>query len=181
MNLEVGCAVSSAPRRCKERTSPHDGAHGATRPAWLSAGLFCLLLAAVALAGCQSILVSTYTSPRVTGRVLAADTRQPIADVQVKRVNPTASQDYDDPAKGGQKLESATGVRTDRAGRFDLAAERALTLVQQQVWFSETVSFQREGYLTLRTNYTYANVATNATDGAPVVNAGDILLRPASQ
>ena len=146
----------------------------------LSGGRLWLLLAAVALAGCKSVLVSDYISPRITGRVLAADTRQPIANVKVKRVNPTAVQDYVAPAKSGQKLESAGGVRTDRQGRFILDAERDLTLIQQQVWYSVMVSFQRDGYLTLRTNFTAAGSTTNAPDGAPVVNAGDILLSPVS-
>jgi hypothetical protein len=140
-----------------------------------------LLPAALALTGCKSVLVSTYISPRVTGRVLAADTRQPIANVKVKRVNPAATQNYDDPTKGGQRMESAGGVRTDPQGKFILDAERDLTLLQQQVWFSVTVSFQREGYLTLRTNFTAAHTTTNAPDGAPVVSAGDILLHPVSQ
>ena len=147
----------------------------------LSGGQLWLLLAAIALTGCRSVSVSTYISPRVTGRVLAADSRQPIANVKVKRVNPRADQNYDNPAKGGQKLESAGGVRTDQQGRFMLDAERDLTLLQQQVWFSVTVSFQRDGYQTLRTNFTAVHATTNAPDGAPVVNAGDILLRPASR
>jgi hypothetical protein len=147
----------------------------------LSGGQLWLLLAAIALTGCKSVSVSTYISPRVTGRVVAADTRQPIANVKVKRVNPTTGQHYDDPAKGGQKMESAGGVRTDQQGRFILESERDLTLFQQQVWFSVTVSFQRDGYLTLRTNFTAASATTNASDGAPVINAGDILLRPVSQ
>ena len=145
-----------------------------------SAGPLWLLLAAVGLAGCKSVLVSTYISPRVSGRVLAADNRQPLAGVRVKRVNPSANQDYVDPAKGGQRMESQAGVRTDREGRFVLDAERDLTLIQQQVWFSVTVSFQRDGYLTLRTNFS-ARVATNAPNGMPVVDAGDILLHPISR
>ncbi len=180
MIREAGRAVPCAPRRWKPRTSPHHGAHGVTRPAWLSTGLACLLLAAVALAGCKSLMVSSYLSPRVTGRVLAADTRQPIADVRVIRVNPNASQDYDAPARGGRKMESVPAARTDAQGRFVLEAERDLTLLQQQVWFSVAVSFEREGYQTLRTNFTVSNVTSNAPDGAPIVNAGDILLRPAS-
>ena len=78
-------------------------------------------------------------------------------------------------------MESVGGAWTDPHGRFVLDAERDLTLLQQQVWFSVTVSFEHEGYQTLRTNFTAANVTTNAPDGAPVVNAGDILLRPASR
>jgi hypothetical protein len=181
MNREAGHAAHRAPRRWKARASPHAGAHGVTRPTWLSAGLFCLLLAAAALAGCQSTSFSSYLSPRVTGRVVAADTRQLLPDVKIRRVNPAANQNFDDPAKGGQRIESAGGVWTDRDGRFTVDAERDLSLLRQQNWVSVTLSFQREGYLTLWTNFTYANVTTNAPDGTPVVNAGDILLRPASQ
>jgi hypothetical protein len=117
----------------------------------------------------------------LTGRVLAADTRQPLADVKVQRINPAADQDHDGLDKSGHRPESTGAVRTDQQGRFILAAERDLTLLQQQVWFSVTIAFQREGYLTLRTNFTAANVATNAPDGTPVINAGDILLHPVSQ
>jgi len=42
-----------------------------------------------------------------------------------------------------------------------------------------TVSFEHEGYQTLRTNFSVSNIASNAPDGTPVVNAGDILLHPA--
>ncbi|MCX6914644.1 MAG: hypothetical protein NT167_16590, partial [Verrucomicrobia bacterium] len=112
----------------------------------------------------------------MTGRVLAADTGQPIANVKVKRVNPTANQNYDDPAKGGQKLESAGGVRTDRQGRFILDAERALTLFQQQIWFSVTVS-GKSSHSSMRGNSFRAggdgaSVGVNAIDkGVLIFNA----------
>ena len=138
------------------------------------------MLTLLTVAGCKSVLVSSYISPRVTGRVLAADTHQPVAEVKIKRINPNAGQSYDDPAKGGQRMESAVGAWSDAQGRFVLDAERDLTLLQQQVWFSVAVSFEHEGYQTLRTNFTVANVTTNAPDGAPVVNAGNILLQPVS-
>ena len=181
MNRKVGRAVSCPPQRSRARNSPHDGAQEVRRPAWLFAGLFCLLSMAIALAGCQSTSFSSYLSPRVTGRVLAADTHQPLPDVKIRRVNPAANPEFDATAKGGQKPEATGAMRTDQAGRFVLDAERDLTLLSQQIWVSVTVSFQHEGYLTLRTNFTYANVTTNAPDGAPVVDAGDILLRPAAQ
>ena len=131
-------------------------------------------------AGCQSYSASSYISPRVTGRVLAADTRQPLAKVQVKRVNPMAGPSESFPARGGQSIEANSGAWTDAQGKFVLDAERDLTFLRQQVWYSVTVSFQREGYQTLRTNFTVSNVASNAPNGMPVVNAGDILLQPAS-
>jgi hypothetical protein len=139
-----------------------------------------LLLPALLLVGCKSVLVSSYISPRVTGRVLAADTRQPIPDVKIRRFDPQASQDYDSPARGGRKMEPIPGAKTDAQGKFVLDAERDLTLVQQQVWYSVSILFERVGYRTLRTNFTVSNVTSNAPDGAPVVTAGDILLHPAS-
>ncbi len=139
-----------------------------------------LLVAALTLLGCNSVLVSSYVSPRVTGRVLAADTRQPIADVRVRRIDATAQASSDNPGKGGQRLDPAFGVRTDRQGRFVLNAERDLGLLQQQVWYSVTVSFTHEGYQTLLTNFSIVNITANAPDGAPVVNSGDILMHPTS-
>ena len=180
MKPEVGRAVPCPPGRWNVWISPLDGAQEVTRPAVFAARYLWLLLVAIALAGCQSTSFSTYVSPRVTGRVLAADTRQPVADVKVRRVNPATQVNNDEPTKGGRRLDSVGGAWTDPHGRFVLAAERDLTLLQQQVWFSVTVSFQHEGYLTLQTNFTSANVISNAPDGAPVVNAGDILLHPLS-
>ena len=91
MNFIAGRAVPCEPRKWQEPHQFQDSARGAPRPALLPARPLWLLLAAVALAGCKSASFSTYLSPRLTGRVLAADTRQPIADVKVRRVNPAAN------------------------------------------------------------------------------------------
>lgn len=116
----------------------------------------------------------------MTGRVLAADTKQPIANVKVTRINPTASPSDTFPARGGQRMVSNPGARTDAQGKFVLDAERDLTFLQQQVWYSVMVAFEHDGYQTLRTNFTVSNIVSNAPNGTPVVNAGDLLLRPAS-
>ena len=131
----------------------------------------------LAAAGCKSVVGSTYVSPRVTGRVLSAQTHQPIYNVRVKRVNPSSSRNFDDPPKGGQWLEVA-GTWTDKQGGFVLDAEKDLTIIRHQVWYSVTVAFQKQGYVTLRTNFTLKS-ATNSPSGVPVVNAGDILLNVA--
>jgi len=47
-----------------------------------------LFLFAVSLAGCKNLAWGPYVSPRVTGQVLAADTRQPLAGVKVTRGRP---------------------------------------------------------------------------------------------
>jgi hypothetical protein len=175
MNCEGGRAVPCAASESEKRIS----SHGSSTAVW-GAAVASLLLVIPGLLGCKSVLVSTYISPRVTGRVLAADTRQPISKVEVKRVSAPANQNYDDPAKGGRRMDALSGTRTDSQGAFVLDAEKDLTLLRQQVWYSVTVAFQREGYLTLRTNFTVTQ-ATNAPNGTPVVNAGDILLHPVSQ
>ena len=135
-------------------------------------------LAAAALAGCKSVSISPYVSPRVTGRVVAADTGQPLAKVKVQRLKSGTAQDYDASVKGGQRLESPPMVRTDEQGWFVLEAQRALTLLQPAILPSVTAAFEREGYVTLRTNFNLLQASTNTTAGPPVVNAGDIRLQP---
>lgn len=142
-----------------------------------------LLLFAVALAGCKSGGSADYSFPQVRGRVIAADTHQPLAGVKVRRGGLDQDQSkYNDllgPPKGAQMIEQAPAVRTDAAGRFVLDSERELILFRYAGWYSVTVSFERTGYLLFETNYSVANISGHTTAGAPVVNAGDILLVPA--
>jgi len=144
-------------------------------------GPIALLLLAVVLAGCQSAQFSSYISPRVTGRVLAADTRQPLANVKIRRVVPDQDAGMDTQPKGGQTMERSGAVWTDRAGKFALDSERDITLLGRANWYSVTLSFERAGYERFQTNYTSANVSGHSSAGEPLVNAGDILLRPASK
>ena len=137
-----------------------------------------VLALVLALAGCQSTSHSPYVSPRITGRVLDADTRQPLADVKVKRVDPDATPNVDSSRKGSQIIEQSRAPRTGQDGRFVLESERDLTLFRSATWYSVMISFEREGYLKFQTNYSSANVTSHSPKGEPFVNAGDILLRP---
>jgi hypothetical protein len=138
--------------------------------------LIALCFAAAALAGCESMPFSPFVSPRVTGQVLAADTRQPLADVMVR--SGARREDYRSamPPKGGELLMAKAPVRTDRDGRFTLETERVLTPFRGSGWFSVQLSFQRPGYDRFRTNYSSLNLSTNSAQGAPLLNAGEILL-----
>jgi hypothetical protein len=136
------------------------------------------LLLTVALAGCQSGKLSYYSSPRVTGRVLAADTHQPLADATVRRVVPMPSDGEDTPPKGAQLLMRPAGVRTDADGRFALEAERVVAMFRRVGWYSVMVSFECSGYGSLQTNFAIASFNTRTPEGVPLVNAGDILLQP---
>src|SRR5882757_5626401 len=61
------------------------------------------------LAGCQSGAFTHYISPQISGRVLAADTRQPLAGANVARITPQPSEAFG-PPKGGQVLMQSSGV-----------------------------------------------------------------------
>jgi hypothetical protein len=124
----------------------------------LNKGIALVMLAA-ALAGCQSGKFTYYISPRVTGRVLAADTRQPLANAIVRRVEPEPYAGADTRPKGGQLQMQPAGARTDADGRFVLDARRdptMLHLFRRGDWYSVTVSCERSGYGSFQTNYSGA-------------------------
>jgi hypothetical protein len=140
-----------------------------------------LLTFTVLLAGCEAGKLSGdfshYVSPQVGGRVLAADTRLPLANATVRRVSPDRNAAAT-PPKGGQLLKESGGVRTDAGGRFFLDGERAITLIRRGGWHSVTLSFTHAGYREYQTNYTAARSAEQPPDGAPLVNAGEVILQP---
>ena len=143
------------------------------------------VIAVLLLSGCQSGKftgdISHYTSPQVRGRVLAADTRQPLADVRIRRVTPSHPQAVGTPPKGAQMLMEPNGVQTDADGRFFLDGQRVIALFRGGGWHSVTLSFTHAGYREYLTNYTATSPAESAADGVPLVNAGEILLQPKSK
>lgn len=144
--------------------------------------LLALFLATVALTGCESMPFSPFTSPRVTGRVLAADSGQPLADVTVKSGAHSGDARGANPPKGGELLMAKAPVRTDRDGRFTLDTERVLTPFRGVGWHSVQLYFQRAGYEHFRTNYSSLNLSTNSLHGEPsLLNVGEIRLQPVSK
>jgi hypothetical protein len=141
----------------------------------LSAGLL------LGLNGCQSGKHSYYISPQVTGRVLAADTQQPLGRATVRRVVPPAYAGAGTPPRGGQLQMVPGGVRTDADGRFVLEGERVVAMLRRGGWHSVSVSFAHAGYKSFQTNYTAARFKERSPAGVPQVNAGDILLEPAAR
>jgi hypothetical protein len=137
-----------------------------------------LLFLAVALlsAGCSSWHLGPYVSPRVTGRVLAAETLQPIAGVTVSRGRAEHSRSAYSP-KGAEILMQKEPVRTDQAGQFELGSERILALLPWGGWSTVWLTFDCPGYQRLQTNLSATALATNSPSGEPMVQAGDVLLR----
>ncbi len=140
--------------------------------AWISG----LALAAGIVAGCKSS-GSEYISPRVEGRVVDAQTRQPIYRARVTRISPRSTEPSDSfMRKGAQHLEDSYPELTDKNGKFVIDSERALVFFNQVNWFSVDLSFEHSGYDRFVTNYTLFN-ATNMPSGEPVIRTGDILLQ----
>jgi len=130
---------------------------------------------ALFLTGCTGWSLSQCVSPRVTGRVLDNETRQPLAGVEVQRVIQQRPSN-NTPPKGGQQMQNAPRVvRTGTDGSFTLDAIYSVAAFQVFSWGSVDVQFRSAGYLAFTTNFADA-VEFSDSGGAPYVNAGDILL-----
>lgn len=139
-----------------------------------------VLISVAALLGCKSHSPSQYVSPRVEGRVLDAQSRQPIQGVLLRRVVSDGSDRSLDPQKGGEIMMRPAPIRTAGDGTFVVESKRDLVLFRSIGWYSITLAFEQNGYRRLTTNYTML-VATNTAKGEPLVKAGDLLLMPLSK
>ena len=139
--------------------------------------LLTIAILLAALSGCQSGRFTHYTAPEVTGRVLAADTHQPLANASVQRGAANAFEPFG-PPKGGQLLIQTGIVRTAADGRFVLDSKSVFAPFRDPGWWSTPVTFSHSGYETFQTNYTAGDLTTNTPAGVPVIDAGDVLLRP---
>lgn len=162
-------------RSCSDVPVAHAAAPGSTGR-WLVG----LLFVTIVLTGCRSGKFGSYVSPRVTGRVLDQKTHEPLADVKVVRITGGQTQTPPDQLKGAEALKQPLTVRTGVDGEFVLKSEKVLALFRHPSWYSVTVAFQRAGYGSWQTNYTIHDVSGHTAEGAPVVDAGSILLRRTS-
>ncbi len=138
-----------------------------------------LVLFPVLLLGCKSRPLGPCVSPRVTGRVLAADTHQPLPDVLVTRGGAGERPTAGGSPKGSELLMRRGPARTDREGKFELKSERVLSLIPIRSWASVDLSLERAGYRRLQTNLSLTAFGlTNAPGTGDWVQAGDILLSP---
>jgi hypothetical protein len=103
------------------------------------------------------------------------ETKQPLSNVQIRRVTSDSERRPTQAPTGGQLLENSYAVRTGPDGTFDLASMRSLDLFRDYGWYSVTLDFEKPGYQAVVRSYTLST-STNAPSGEPLVQAGDILL-----
>ena len=130
----------------------------------------------VVLSGCKSRPLGPYTSPRVTGQVLAADKDQPLANVLV--IRGSGEPRRMSPPKGAELLMLKPPAQTDVNGVFELPSERVLSVVRGAGWNIVSLSFDRNGYQHFQTNCPIAT-STNTPSGESVLDVGRIFLQPA--
>jgi hypothetical protein len=139
-------------------------------------GVLAVLVVAVPC-GCKSRPMGPYVEPRVEGQVLAADNGQPLVGVKVSR-GKTHADTPAGPPKGGQLLMLRPPFETGPDGRFALSSQRVLSVFRGSGWSEVLLTFEKPGYLPLATNFS-ATLATNSTDGEPLVDIGAVSLQPA--
>lgn len=133
------------------------------------------------LTGCGSVGFSHYSTPQIAGRVLAADTGQPLAGAKVIRLQPGQSADQGRPVNGAQLLLQDRPETTGADGRFVLRGREYVSLLKPSGRWSARLAFQAAHYTMLETNFTKTNIASHPPSGTPMVQVGDILLEPLSK
>lgn len=136
-----------------------------------------LFLGGLLLTGCNSFGPANYVTPSVTGRVLAADTQQPLAGVTVSRVVAGQGVTTGAPAYGAELLSQGRPEITDAEGIFVLSGREYITLFRHAGWSSVRLTFQAPGYATFQTNYTAASFTNQTASDASVINVGEVLLK----
>jgi hypothetical protein len=114
-------------------------------------------------------------APEVRGRVLDAESHEPIKDVIVRREAEVSSRPME-PSKGGQTMKAQPFVRTVDDGTFVLDSVRDIAFFRTVGLYSVNLSFEHRAYERFTASYNSAH-ATNSVSGEPVINTGDILLK----
>jgi hypothetical protein len=137
-----------------------------------------MILLAVLSNGCQWIGFNNHVTPQINGRVLDADTLQPLAGVKVLRVLHGQVENPPTPVHGAQLMQQERPVTTDVRGEFVYPGKSYFTFLNAANWWTLTLSFQSAGYAAWQTNFSTADIKTNLPDGIPRVEAGDVFLKP---
>jgi hypothetical protein len=130
------------------------------------------------VAGCSSTsgMHDAYVFPKVEGRVVNAETKEPINGVIVLRKHWSGAADVDEYVSAGEIQMQDVRIYTNDKGEFVVPSQRSLEVGGDQSWFSVTLKFMHTDYHMYSTNY--LNRSGPPTGNEPLVQAGDIELIP---
>ncbi len=130
------------------------------------------------VAGCSSTsgMHDAYVFPKVEGRVVNADTKEPIKGVIVLRKQWSGTADLDEYVSAGEIQMQDKRIYTNDKGEFVVPSKQSMTVGGDQSWFSVTLKFMHADYHMFSTNY--VNHSGAPTGNEPVVQGGDIQLFP---
>src|SRR5262245_3146179 len=111
---------------------------------------FCFLL------GCKTS-PSQVISPRITGRVVDAQTQQPIKDVTVIRGDSVQRRKGQPTTHGAEALQPPDDAETDADGKFALKSIQSLTPFRVVGWYRVNVTFQHPDYQKITMSYGQTN------------------------
>jgi hypothetical protein len=103
------------------------------------------------------------------------ETQRPIKGVQVRRTSDAPRQM--DPPKGGERMMQDPTVFTGDDGTFTLQSQRDLSFLRRLEWFSVSLSFNHPDYDPLKKTFSSTS-STNQSPGEPLLQTGDVLLKP---
>jgi hypothetical protein len=146
------------------------------RTKWISLGWLLL-----GVSGCTSVRGPgvEFSAPRVTGRVVAEATGQPLRGVRVGRELSAWKAPLGGLWKGAEELRLLQReTRTTAGGEFKLPAERvAFLLGWGEAGFDLRLRVRAVGYQPWQTNYPVKALAPAASPVEPWLDAGEIRLR----
>lgn len=144
-----------------------------------------LLLAGLAIlvVGCDSLRGphQEIVAPSVEGRVLDAETHQPVGGARVHRVVGGTVEVKPAERHGGEILQDSPPAVTASDGGFRLGAVRGgYLLFERTPPLLVTLRVEHSRYRTFLTNVDLVKVPPAQTSNGPVVLVGDLLLTPGS-
>src|SRR5206468_694215 len=106
---------------------------------------------------------SQYVSPRVTGRVVDAQTHQPIEKAYVRRVTGNQNPRSMESQHGSQQLQLPAPIRTGADGTFVVDSSKTLSFFRSIGWYSVTFSYEHAGYQDLVASYSLSQSTNTPT------------------
>ena len=131
--------------------------------------------------GCGSVKGphQSYLVPAIEGRVVDADTGEPVVGARVQKlVGLQATKTTAFETKGAQQLMKPAAVKVNSNGQFNFKPEKGgYLLFNQPGVYSFKLVVRQKDYQTLSTNIDLLEVKPIKTENGPLVNVGNLPLQ----